>query len=78
MKACKRLTHERFRLGRVAQAGNTALHNASYEGWAAGVQLLLEAGAKVNASNNVRARGVRSARPLASPKGRGRAAARLP
>jgi hypothetical protein len=38
----------------AAQAGNTPLHNAAYEGWLDGVNLLLQAGAKVNASNNVR------------------------
>lgn len=36
----------------VEAAGNTALHNAAYEGWADGVELLLSLGAKVNASNN--------------------------
>ena len=59
----------------AAQAGNTPLHNACYEGWLEGVQLLLDAGAKVNASNNVRARHAqrpRAARPLAS-RGRERA-----
>lgn len=36
----------------VEAAGNTPLHNAAYEGWAEGVELLLSLGAKVNASNN--------------------------
>jgi hypothetical protein len=53
---------------RLCQAGNTPLHNAAYEGWLEGCQLLLEAGAKVNASNNVRPRAQPSApRPFASP-----------
>ncbi|KXZ46509.1 hypothetical protein GPECTOR_43g946 [Gonium pectorale] len=36
----------------VEAAGNTPLHNAAFEGWAEGVELLLRLGAKVNASNN--------------------------
>ena len=36
----------------VEAAGNTPLHNAAYEGWQEGVELLLSLGAKVNASNN--------------------------
>ena len=36
----------------VEGAGNTPLHNAAYEGWAEGVELLLNLGAKINASNN--------------------------
>ena len=36
----------------VEGAGNTPLHNAAYEGWKEGVELLLSLGAKVNASNN--------------------------
>jgi len=36
----------------VEAAGNTALHFAAYEGWGAGVELLLSLGAKINASNN--------------------------
>jgi ankyrin repeat protein len=42
------------RVAAALQAGNTPLHNAAYEGWLDGVNLLLQAGAKVNASNNVR------------------------
>jgi hypothetical protein len=38
----------------MKQAGNTPLHNAAYEGWIDGAQTLLQLGAKVNASNNVR------------------------
>jgi ankyrin repeat protein len=38
-----------------SQAGNTPLHNAAYEGWQEGAELLLKLGAKINASNNVRA-----------------------
>mmetsp|Transcript_44889 Transcript_44889/g.85818 ORF Transcript_44889/g.85818 Transcript_44889/m.85818 type:complete len:117 (+) Transcript_44889:2337-2687(+) len=34
------------------QAGNTPLHNAAYEGWIEGAELLLKLGAKINASNN--------------------------
>lgn len=36
----------------VEAAGNTPLHNAAYEGWIKGAELLLKLGAKVNASNN--------------------------
>jgi hypothetical protein len=36
----------------VEAAGNTPLHSAAFEGWLAGAQLLLQLGAKVNASNN--------------------------
>lgn len=36
----------------VEAAGNTPLHNAAYEGWVEGCDLLLSLGAKVNASNN--------------------------
>lgn len=36
----------------VEAAGNTPLHSAAYENWAEGVELLLQLGAKVNASNN--------------------------
>jgi hypothetical protein len=35
-------------------AGNTPLHNAAYDGWCEGIELLCEHGAKLNASNNVR------------------------
>jgi ankyrin repeat protein len=52
-----RLSHaRRVSFAHSRQAGNTPLHNAAYEGWLEGVTLLLQAGAKVNASNNVRAR----------------------
>mmetsp|Transcript_11631 Transcript_11631/g.15819 ORF Transcript_11631/g.15819 Transcript_11631/m.15819 type:complete len:184 (-) Transcript_11631:166-717(-) len=36
----------------VEAAGNTPLFNAAYEGWMEGAELLLQLGAKVNASNN--------------------------
>jgi hypothetical protein len=36
------------------QAGNTPLHSCAYEGWLDGVKALLSAGARVNATNNVR------------------------
>lgn len=36
----------------VEAAGNTPLHNAAFEGWCEGVELLLNLGAKINASNN--------------------------
>lgn len=36
----------------VEAAGNTPLHSAAYEGWLEGAELLLQLGAKVNASNN--------------------------
>lgn len=36
----------------VEGAGNTALHNAAYEGWLEGAELLLSLGAKIDASNN--------------------------
>jgi hypothetical protein len=36
----------------VEGAGNTPLHCAAYEGWLEGCELLLNLGAKLNASNN--------------------------
>jgi hypothetical protein len=36
----------------VEAAGNTPLHSAAFEGWLEGAQLLLQLGAKINASNN--------------------------
>lgn len=36
----------------VEAAGNTPLHNAAYEGWTEGIDLLISLGARVNASNN--------------------------
>ena len=42
----------------VEAAGNTPLHNAAYDGWCEGIELLCEHGAKLNASNNVRMRRV--------------------
>ena len=39
-------------MNEVEAAGNTPLHNAAYEGWLEGVELLLGLGAKTNASNN--------------------------
>ena len=39
-------------MNEVEGAGNTPLHNAAYEGWAEGVDLLIELGAKKDASNN--------------------------
>ena len=36
----------------VEAAGNTPLHCAAYEGWLEGCELLLNLGAKLNASNN--------------------------
>lgn len=36
----------------VEAAGNTPLHSCCYEGWLDGAKLLLDLGAKVNASNN--------------------------
>lgn len=39
-------------MNEVEAAGNTPLHNAAYEGWLEGVDLLLSLGAKINASNN--------------------------
>lgn len=36
----------------VEAAGNTPLHSAAYEGWLEGAELLIELGAKVDASNN--------------------------
>ncbi|DBA87423.1 hypothetical protein WJX77_001859 [Trebouxia sp. C0004] len=36
----------------VEGAGNTPLHNAAYEGWLEGAELLLSLGAKIDASNN--------------------------
>jgi hypothetical protein len=38
----------------VEAAGNTPLHSCAYEGWVDGVKALLSAGARVNATNNVR------------------------
>ncbi|GMH34341.1 hypothetical protein BSKO_02175 [Bryopsis sp. KO-2023] len=36
----------------VEGAGNTPLHNAAFYGWIEGAELLLNLGAKINASNN--------------------------
>ena len=36
----------------VEGAGNTPLHNAAYDGWCEGIELLVRLGAKLNASNN--------------------------
>ncbi len=36
----------------VEGAGNTPLHNAAYEGWLQGAELLLSLAAKIDASNN--------------------------
>lgn len=36
----------------VEAAGNTPLHSAAFEGWLEGAQLLVQLGARVNASNN--------------------------
>ena len=36
----------------VEAAGSTPLHNAAYEGWLQGAELLLSLGAKIDASNN--------------------------
>jgi ankyrin repeat protein len=41
-----------FDVNEVEAAGNTPLHSAAFEGWLEGAQLLLQLGAKVNASNN--------------------------
>lgn len=51
----KLLTEEGHDVNEVEGAGNTPLHNAAYDGWCEGIELLVELGAKVNASNNVRA-----------------------
>ena len=39
-------------MNEVEAAGNTPLHSACYEGWLEGVKLLLDMGAKMDASNN--------------------------
>ena len=39
-------------MNEVEAAGNTPLHCAAYEGWLDGVKLLLDLGAKLDASNN--------------------------
>ena len=39
-------------INEVEAAGNTPLHNAAYEGWLQGAELLLSLGAKIDASNN--------------------------
>jgi ankyrin repeat protein len=36
-------------INEVEAAGNTPLHSAAFEGWAEGMELLLQLGAKVNA-----------------------------
>ena len=36
----------------VEAAGNTPLHNAAYDGWTEGIELLHARGAKLDASNN--------------------------
>lgn len=52
----KKLIAEGDDVNEVEAAGNTPLHNAAYDGWCEGIELLCEHGAKVNASNNVRSR----------------------
>ena len=39
-------------MNEVEAAGNTPLHSCCYEGWIDGAKLLLDLGAKMNASNN--------------------------
>ena len=50
----KKLIEEGDDVNEVEAAGNTPLHNAAYDGWCEGIELLCEHGAKLNASNNVR------------------------
>jgi len=48
----RKLVEEGHDVNEVEAAGNTPLHNAAYFGWLEGAELLIELGAKVNASNN--------------------------
>lgn len=50
--ALLKLVGEGENVNEVEAAGNIPLHNAAYEGWLEGCQLLISTGAKVNASNN--------------------------
>ena len=45
-------TDPKTSVNEVEGAGNTALHNAAYDGWCEGIELLVRFGAKLNASNN--------------------------
>ena len=45
-------TDPKTSVNEVEGAGNTALHNAAYDGWCEGIELLVRLGAKLNASNN--------------------------
>ena len=48
----------------VEAAGNTPLHNAAFEGWLLGAELLLSLGARIDASNNAGDRAWHSARNM--------------
>ena len=45
-------TDPKTSVNEVEGAGNTPLHNAAYDGWCEGIELLVRLGAKLNASNN--------------------------
>ena len=47
-----RVVDEGENVNEVEAAGNTPLHNAAYEGWIEGAELLLSLGAEIDASNN--------------------------
>jgi len=48
----RKLIAEGENIMEVEAAGNTPLHNAAWANWVEGAELLIELGAKVNASNN--------------------------
>lgn len=48
----KLITDDPAVINEVEGAGNTCLHNAAYDGWVEGIELLVKKGAKINASNN--------------------------
>ncbi|KAI3434403.1 hypothetical protein D9Q98_002481 [Chlorella vulgaris] len=50
--ALTKAVEEGHDVNEVEAAGNTPLHFACFEGWLEGCELLLQLGAKVNASNN--------------------------
>lgn len=52
LNAIVRAVDDGENVNEVEGAGNTPLHNAAYEGWVEGAQLLLSLGAKMDASNN--------------------------
>ena len=50
--AIRKAVEDGHDVNEVEAAGNTPLHNCAYVGWIEGAELLINCGAKVNASNN--------------------------